>query len=69
MPTTIPVRPTGEAMLKHVHAVAVTGQSDGRVVAARSVPKILSAGEPRQKVTNHFAAFGPQEPEQKSALR
>ena len=66
MPTTIPVRLTGEAMLKHVHAVAVTGQSDGRVVVARSGPKILSAGEPRQKPTNIFAAFRRQQHHQKS---
>ena len=33
-------------MVNHRHAVAIAGQSHGRVVAALSAPEILSAGEP-----------------------
>ena len=54
-------------MLKHGHAVAVAGQPHGRVVVARSVPEIQSAGEPRRIATNIFAAFRRQEHEQKLA--
>jgi len=33
-------------MVNHRHAVAIAGQSHGRVVAALSAPEILAAGEP-----------------------
>src|ERR1035438_4386512 len=43
------------------HAMAIAGHSHGRVVVARSVPEILSAGDTKRKATSNFAAFRPQE--------
>ena len=37
------------------HAVAIAGQSHGRVVVARGVPEILSAGEARRIATGILA--------------
>ena len=54
-------------MLKHGARGAIAGQPHGRVVAARSVPKIPSAGEPRQSAISIFAAIRLQEHNQKSA--
>ena len=51
------------------HAVAMAGQSHGRVVVARSAPEILSAGDTKRKGTSNFAAFRRQEHTQKSAPR
>ncbi len=43
---------TGEATLKHGARGGIAGQSHGRIVVARSVPEILSAGEPRRIATS-----------------
>ncbi len=45
------------------------GQSHGRIVVARSVPEILSAGEPKRKATRIFAASRRQEHTPKPAPR
>src|SRR5579862_6136386 len=50
-------------------AVAIGGQSHGRMLVARRVPKIPSAGGPRRIATSIFAAFRRQKHEQKSATR
>ena len=51
------------------HAMAIAGHSHGRVVVARSVPEILSAGDTKRKATSNFAAFRRQEHTQKSTPR
>ena len=56
-------------MLKPGPAVALVGQSHGRVVVACSVPEILSAREPKREATGNFAAFRRLEKTQKLALR
>jgi hypothetical protein len=43
-------------MLKHGarRAAAIAGQSHGRVVVARSIPRVLSTGEPRRMAPSDF---------------
>jgi len=60
-------------MLKHSglrgHRGMIPRLAHGRVVVARSVPEILSAGDTQRKATSNFAAFRRQEQTQISAPR
>ena len=49
------------------HAVAIAGRPHVRVVVARSVPEIQSAGEPKRIATSIFAALRQREHVHKSA--
>jgi len=48
-------------MLKHDARGGYCGSTRGRVVVARSVPEIQSAGEPKRIATSILAAFRHQE--------
>jgi hypothetical protein len=46
-----PAHPASKAILKHAHAAAFADQFHDRVVVARSVPEMISAGDTKRKAS------------------